>query len=50
MTFDAYEVSCRARAEDLLYSTPVLIRPKFGFPDPKIRRITIYLHCYLYPD
>ena len=26
--FDAYEVSCRARTEDLLYNAGALIRPK----------------------
>ncbi len=39
--FNAYEVSCRARTEDLLYNRPFqawLIRPMIGFPDPKIRR------------
>ncbi len=30
--FDAYEVSCRARTEDLLYSVITLIRPKKRVP------------------
>jgi hypothetical protein len=46
--FNAYEVSCRARTEDLLYSEITLIRPKEWFPrsidsalyDP------IYIHIY----
>ncbi len=43
MIFDAYEVSCRAGAEDLLYNAYALFRPGSGFPDQKIRRSTIKL-------
>ena len=38
MIFDAYEVSCRAGAEDLLYNAIALFRPGSGFPVQKIRR------------
>ena len=33
--FDAYEVSWRARTEDLLYNALALFRPESGFPDQK---------------